>query len=324
METAEPVGSRAVVRKNSLSISAATARNEMADLEEMGFLEQPHTSAGRVPSEKGFRYYVDCMMERENPGEEEIELFKKVLSENFEEWNEVIQEIGGFISQITKYASFVIVPSVKFTQFQYLHLIPIQTGQALLLIVSDIGLILHRKIDIPHNIDNHDLQLISDDFNQIFRGKRVLDISRTDLQLMREDLKKRKNTIDNALEALEILIKDSSDEKLLLSGTLNIFREPEFKDIEKLKKILMILDEKDAVKAIIPDLDGDEIKVSIGRENKSEDIQEMSLVSAGYKIPGKLGKIGVIGPVRMEYWKAVGTIETVRSLLEEILKDKFY
>ncbi|MEN6348524.1 MAG: heat-inducible transcriptional repressor HrcA [Syntrophomonas sp.] len=323
VETAEPVGSRAVVKKHDLKISAATVRNEMADLEDMGYLEQPHTSAGRIPSEMGFRYYVDCMMEKETLDEQEFELLQKSFRDRVQEWDNVISDVAHFLSQVTNYASFVILPAVKFSEFKSLQLIPVEAGRVLLLVVTDLGMIMHRRIEVPETIKHDELQGITRAFNQFFAGKKFNEIKRSDLQAVRDDLKRRRKVIDNALEAIERLLKSSSDEKVMISGTLNILNEPEFKDLEKLKRILTVLDEEGPLKSIIPEKVSENVDILIGKENLSEDIREMSLVFTGYKNFGEMGKIGVIGPVRMEYWKAAGTVETVRNLIESLFKQRF-
>ena len=320
--TAEPVGSRAVVKKHALKISAATVRNEMADLEDMGYLEQPHTSAGRIPSEKGFRFYVDYMMENENPSDEAIDFLHQVLKDRIEEWNDVMQGVGHFLSQVTNYASFIIVPSVKLSQFHNLQLIPIQEGQALVLVVTDIGIIMHRKISIPRSIQPDDLMLIGDLFNRALRGKKMTELQRSDLMILRDELKSRRQVIDKAMEAIDSLLDNSQEDKVVIRGALNIINEPEFKDLEKLKRILTILEEDGQLKDILPEQISEEVDIRIGKENQAEGIQELSLVFAGYKTAGEMGKIGVIGPVRMEYWKAAGTVESVRKAIDELLQNR--
>jgi len=323
VETAEPVGSRAVVKKHSLKISAATVRNEMADLEDMGYLEQPHTSAGRIPSEMGFRYYVDCMMEKEELGNEEIEILHKGLTQNSQEWEDLILKVANFISQVTHYASFVIVPSVKLSEFKQLEIIPAEKGKAIILIVTDMGVIMHRKIEIPASMKGEDIKIISGLFSSVFSGKKLGDMRRSDLQLLRDNLKKRRKVIESTLEAIDSLIENSGEEKVIISGTLNILNEPEFKDIDKLKRILTVLEEDILLKNIIPDDIGEEVDIRIGQENKVDEIKEMSLVFSGYNTFGDVGKMGVIGPVRMEYWKAAGTVDSVRSIIEDIIKNFF-
>lgn len=316
VETAEPVGSRAVVRKHDLKISAATVRNEMADLEEMGYLEQPHTSAGRIPSERGFRYYVDCMMENETLSEEQLEDLRKAITSSVRDLDQVIAQIAQFLSQITRYTSFVIVPSVSATQFRYLQLISLNPGQALIILVTDLGVIMHRKIDIPLSVTNEDLENIGSLFNKVFASRRLDELRRTDLRALREELYQRRNVIDTALDALELLLQSSKEERVVVSGVLNLLNEPEFKDLEKLRRFLSLLEEEGAIKNRLPQDIGDNVNITIGRENP-EDMKDMSVVMAGYKTFGEMGKIGVIGPVRMEYWRAAGTVEAVRDLLKE-------
>ncbi|NLB53597.1 MAG: heat-inducible transcription repressor HrcA [Syntrophomonadaceae bacterium] len=320
VETAEPVGSRAVVKKYALKISPATVRNEMADLEEMGYLEQPHTSAGRIPSEIGFRYFVDFIMEKQKLSDEETELLNKVISSNADELNEFIGRIGYFLSQITNYASFVIVPSIKFKEFKSMQLIPLGKDKALILLVTDTGMIIHRRIDVPSSLNDEDLEQVSAVFNRVLKNKKISEINRTSLQQLREGLKHKRLLVDLALEEIDNLLKNTGDEKLFLSGTLNILNEPEFKDLEKLRKILTLLEANEVLKGIIPDVTGDEVDITIGHENKLDDIKELSLVYAGYKSLGETGAIGLLGPIRMEYWKAAGTVETVRAAIEEVFR----
>ncbi len=323
VETAEPVGSRAMVKKHGLKISAATVRNEMSDLEDMGYLEQPYTSAGRIPSQKGFRYYVDCMMEQENLDEKETEVLLHLLDDSFEEVNDLVQKIGHFLAQITNYTSFVIVPSVRLSKFKYLQLIPIEPGKALVLLVTDLGVVMHRNIEVPQSITAPDLELIGRMFNQVLAGKKITEIQRSDLQQLRDELKQRRKVIDRALEAIESLLDNSNEERVIISGALNIMNEPEFKDVDKLRKILAFLEEETRLMEMLPESLGDEVDIRIGQENQSEDFKELSFVFAGYETQGEQGKMGLMGPVRMEYWKAVGSLDSVRDIIEEIIKKRF-
>ncbi len=322
VSTAEPVGSRAVVKKHGLKISAATVRNEMADLEEMGYLEQPHTSAGRIPSEKGFRYYVDFMMENETLSDEEMGLLQEALDDHLQEWSDVVQRVGHFLSQVTNYASFIIVPSVNLSQFHSLQIIPMQEGQAIVLVVTDIGIILHRRITIPPSMHPDELKKIGDLFNRALRGKSLHEIKRSDLMVLRDEIRHRRQVIDKALEAIDNLLDHSQDDRAVVTGALNIIKEPEFKDLDKLHKVLTIFEEDGQIKDILPDQISKEVTIRIGRENKFEDIKGMSLVFAGYKTAGEMGKMGVIGPVRMEYWKAAGTVESVSRIIDQLLSSR--
>lgn len=322
VETAEPVGSRAVVRKHDLKISAATVRNEMADLEDMGYLEQPHTSAGRIPSERGFRYYVDSMMENEDLTEQQLKALHDTLSHNVKDWDEVIARIAYFLSQITRYTSFIIVPSVHSSQFRYLQMIPLEEGKALVLLVTDLGLIMHRKIDVPTSVTAEDLEYIGQMFNRVFAARRLKEMRRSDLQSLKDELKTRREVIDKALEAIDLLLDNSHEERVIFSGILNMLNEPEFKDLEKLRRFLSLLEEENSFRTHLPQDVGEPVDIRIGKENP-QDMQDMSLVMAGYKSFGELGKMGVIGPIRMEYWKAAGTVEAARAIIEEMVRKHF-
>ncbi len=261
-------------------------------------------------------------MENENPSDEAIDFLHQVLKDRIEEWNDVMQGVGHFLSQVTNYASFIIVPSVKLSQFHNLQLIPIQEGQALVLVVTDIGIIMHRKISIPRSIQPDDLMLIGDLFNRALRGKKMTELQRSDLMILRDELKSRRQVIDKAMEAIDSLLDNSQEDKVVIRGALNIINEPEFKDLDKLKRILTILEEDGQLKDILPEQISEEVDIRIGKENHAEGIQELSLVFAGYKTAGEMGKIGVIGPVRMEYWKAAGTVESVRKAIDELLQNR--
>jgi len=320
VETAEPVGSRAVVKKHDLKISPATVRNEMADLEEMGFLEQPHTSAGRIPSEQGFRYFVDWMMEKEHLSDSELEMLQKVLTDNNQEWHEIAQSIGNFLTTTTSYTSFVIVPAITLSDFKYIQLVPVDDNRALVLMVTEPGTIMHRKIEVPEKMDQEEFDQLSKGFTRTLAGKKPGDIKRSDLSQLRDRLRQKRQIIDRVLDAIDSLLDNSVGEKVVVSGALNILNEPEFKDIEKIKRVLAILEEDERLRNIIPEQISEDVDIRIGKENEAEDIKEMSLVFAGYRTLGEMGKIGLIGPVRMEYWKAAGSVESVRTIVEDVIK----
>lgn len=323
VESAEPVGSRAIVKKHSLRISAATVRNEMADLEDMGYLEQPHTSAGRIPSETGFRYYVDCMMERESLVEDEVRLLHRILKENLRDWDAVIQSIGNFLARVTGYTSFIIVPTTRVDDFRYIQLVPVEEHQAMVIVITDTGVLMHRRIDVPESVAFRDLQSINEVFNRLFAGKKFAHLRKTDLQSLRDELRQRRKVIDGVLEAISDLMESAGEEKTVVSGMLNILNEPEFKDLDKLKKILTLLEEDTMLKNMLPETTGEAIDITIGSENRVDDAKEISIVLAGYKMGGETGRMGVIGPVRMEYWKAAGTVDAVRTIIDEVLKKHY-
>lgn len=320
VETAEPVGSRSIVRKHRLGVSPATVRNEMADLEELGFLEQPHTSAGRIPSQLGFRYYVDFMMEKEELSEAEKAGLRQAISKKISDINEVIRRTGVTLSQFTRYASFVISPSIKANEIKSVQLVPLQKGSALVLLVTSAGVTLHKIIEIPDSIQPVELEKISLLFTCTLKGTRLGDLSRSNLEFLRNELLAEREAIDRVLEALEELLGDSEEERVLVSGAMNMLYEPEFRDLEKLKVVLGILQEDTLIKKLLNESGLQEVRIKIGKENGLEEIQELSLVFTGYEVNGEeIGKIGLIGPVRMQYWRAAGLVDSFREIVEDVI-----
>ncbi|MGE5422964.1 MAG: heat-inducible transcriptional repressor HrcA [Ignavibacteriales bacterium] len=320
VKTAEPVGSRAIVRKYNMHVSAATVRNEMADLEEMGFLEQPHTSSGRIPSESGFRYYVDYMMVKDELTQGEEDFLKGMLTEKIEDLSAVIQRTANVLSQITNYAAVVVGPPSNKVEFRHLQLVPVGSNQAMVIVVSDVGSVIHKRIDIPSSIRPEDLEDISRVLNASCQGTHLGDLSRTALGSLRRELIHRRQVIDRALEAIEMAMEEEQDEKVYVSGALNIVNQPEFKDFEKLRKILVALEEHDLIKSLLGESGLKEVRIKIGNENAAEEIKELSLVFTSYEVDGKdMGRIGLIGPVRMEYWKATPSVEKVRDIVQNVL-----
>lgn len=320
VETAEPVGSRSIVRKHRLKVSPATVRNEMSDLEEMGLLEQPHTSAGRIPSERGFRYYVDCLMVKEELNQLEKELLYRMIADKISDVNEVIQRVSSTLSRFTRYASFIVAAPITLDEIKSVQLMEIEPGKALLIAVTASGIILHQWIDIPGSITGIDLDNISTLFTETFQETRPDYLTRTFLASLRDELWEQRQLVEVVLDSLNELLRKSEEERVILSGALNILSEPEFRDLEKLKTVLGILQEEAFLKQALNDTPVQEITIKIGKENKLEEIKELSLIFTGYKIDGQeMGKMGVIGPVRMEYWKAASWVESLRDVAEDLI-----
>lgn len=320
VRTAEPIGSRAIVKKRNLGVSPATVRNEMADLEEMGFLEQPHTSAGRIPSESGFRYYVDYLMVKDQLTADEENFLKNMLTQKIEDISTVIQRTGNVLAQFTNYASVVITPPQYAGELRHLQLVPVGHSQAMVVMVTDLGNIIHKRIEVPESIRPEDLEDLSQLFTSNFQGIHVADISRTVLGSLRRELMHRRQVIERALEAIEMTMGEGDSEKVFISGALNIVNQPEFKDFEKLRKLLIALEEHDLIKNLLSETGLREVRIKIGAENEAEEIKELSLVFTTYQTESsEKGRIGLIGPVRMEYWKASASVEKVRDIVQEII-----
>jgi len=319
--TAEPVGSRTIARKYDLGVSPATVRNEMADLEELGFIEQPHTSAGRVPSDAGYRYYVDCIMERTVLAKEAKSLIEQSYQTKMKQIEELIQLSLKILSSMTSYTSLVVAPHFGKSTLQLIQLMQVEPGKALIIIVTNGGRIENRIIDIPEAVTKTDLEIVSAVLNEKFKGIAVKDWDKIILKAVQSQLLGQHKVFSLALEFLDSLLCDETEDKVYLSGALNILNQPEFKDISKVKNILELLENEDVVSSMLKDEGQGGIQVKIGTENKHDSIKECSIITATYKLDGKtFGTIGLLGPTRMQYAQAMSILEFLTENLSISLK----
>lgn len=324
--TAEPVGSRTISKKYDLGASPATIRNEMADLEELGLIEQPHTSAGRVPSDQGYRYYVDYLMERQRVSKEEQRFVSRGYELKAKEIAQVIQRTTGLLSEMSNYTAIVLGPQAGKSAFKHIQLVPVDVGKALLVVVSQSGMVYNKLIETPEGINNEDLQQITRVLNAKLEGLTIQDIKRTLIQDIYFELSKNEHIFQMAMQLLE---QDRplnfGEEKVYLSGTLNMLNQPEFRNLDKVKSLLGLFDQESVLKDIMYNAsDKEGLSVTIGGENQIAEINECSMITATYHIDGKVvGALGVLGPTRMEYAKVTSLVDFMTNNLSEILSRHF-
>ena len=316
IQTGEPVGSRTLSRKFDMGVSPATIRNEMADLEEMGFLTHPHTSAGRIPSDKGYRLYVNNLMEKYELPEEEKEIIARKLTSNFTELEETIKKAAGLLSEITNLTSFALTPTQDEDLLKYINILPVDERTVVLMIVSESGRVSNTalRLDVPYTEEN--IHLLSKTLTYHYRGKTVSEVLESDIiRNFETDIealsKLAANIMPNFMKTLESMLNAD----LYMAGQTNIFSIPEFNDIDRAKMFLEMLSKKDDLTRTLVNRENGVI-ITIGDENSGEILPECSLITATYHIDGKLvGKVGVIGPTRMRYDEITSIVEFVTEKL---------
>ena len=324
ISTAEPVGSRTIAKKYDLGVSPATIRNEMADLEELGYIEQPHTSAGRVPSDRGYRYFVDCLMKKQQLTTDDE---KKILSgyrTKVKDVGTVLKQTNTIMSDITSYTSILTGPEFNKSSLRNVQLVPLDSSRALVVVVADNGLVQTKMIDLPKSINDTDLQKITMVMNAKLEGLSLEDIKMTLIKEIYSELSRHKHIFDAAMDLIQETLDLNNEEKVYLAGTLNILNQPEFRDISKVKTLLSLLEQEKVIKGIITDsgIDDDGTHVTIGGENKVEELHNCSTITATYQIDGKvIGSVGVIGPTRMDYEKAVSIVDFMTQHLSKMMSD---
>lgn len=322
IELAEPIGSRTIARRYNLGVSSATVRNEMADLEEMGLLSQPHTSAGRIPSDKGYRVYVDSLMPSQSLSYQEIAWLEQALNQRIVEKETVVTEVARALSQLTNYTALVLGPFIACCKLKRFTLVPITQNQALAVVVTDNGLTASQHIELPESVTTEDLEYMSHIINEEFVGMATVDINPRRIRTVAGRLQKHINRFEYALESLLEQLRQSDQQKVFLGGTTNILYQPEFNDLDRFRELVEALGKQDFVYRLLTEsTSGDGITIRIGRENVHSEVRDCSIVTATYQSNGRiLGTIGVLGPTRMAYARVVSMLNYVTRRLDEILR----
>lgn len=322
VSTAEPVGSRTVAKKYNLGISPATIRNEMADLEEMGYIKQPHTSAGRVPSDKGYRLYVDSLMEVKQLSKDEIDKINQAFKKKVEGIENVVLQTSKILSDMTDYASIVLGPHLTKSTLKRIQILYIEQGKALIVIVTNTGLIESKLMGIPKTLTESDLVKITNLLNEELSGLSLDEINNLMIKKIRNRLFGYEDVLELTMRVIISSYREFDDSKIYFGGTPNLFKQPEFMDMEKVRKLLCLFEEKNLLMEIMMDAILDEdLAITIGSENKYEEVKSCSLITATYKLNGKIiGRIGVLGPTRMNYSRVISVLNFLTKQLSMKLK----
>ncbi len=319
--TGTPIGSRTLSKKYVQGLSSATLRNEMSDLEEMGYLEQPHTSAGRIPSDKAYRLYVDHLMQVPELSAEEAAYLRGTYHRRADEVEQVIRQAARVISDTTSYTSMVLAPQVETALLQHVQLVPVGVGVAMVILVTDIGVHKDAVIRVPDDMTADDLYEISRMMTARLCGRPVSMVPAVLASEMGREFIKNRMLFERFIQVVEER-NDHPENEVVLGGTTNLFNYPEYSDIEKAKALISVLENKDLLHRMLHDATKLEFTVTIGGENKEEAIKDCSVVTATYRIGGhSLGSIGVIGPTRMQYSKVLAVLSFMGRTMSNLLED---
>ena len=320
ISSAEPVGSRTIARKYDLGVSPATIRNEMADLEMLGYLEQLHTSSGRIPSSKGYRFYVDDLLPPHPMTDHEKEVIDRWYRARVRRVEEVFQETAKIISRITKNISLVLAPQITKAAFRCLQFLPLDSHRVIAVIMTDAGFVENKIIEMPAGAEFTDFQRMAQVINESLAGQSLDAIQQGSLKHIRDEIMDE-SLYEAAMEVIRRALDFEKRERLYLGGTTQLLEQPEFHDVERVKEILLMLEEEQLMKDILHAHLGEGLSVTIGHENQYSGIQDCSIITATYHLDGELlGTIAVLGPTRMEYGKSMALLNYMNSNLTEIIK----
>jgi len=321
IQTAEPIGSRTIAKKYSMGVSSATIRNEMSDLEDMGFITQPHTSSGRVPSEKGYRFYVDSLMPKRPLASEESLLLQRMILNNIYQVEYMMKETASALARLTRYTAIVSEPYLKKTKIKHIQMIPVDEKSIFLVMVTDTKSVKNQPLTLPTAPDYEELNRLSHMLNHHLSGKTIREIDRTLIDKLLKSFGHQAHILMPILGAIVGLIQDDEDMRVFTSGAKNILAFPEFADIRKAEAIFQALEERDALIAILGQSQADGIQIIIGAENSLDILKDCSLIKANYTIGNQgTGSIALIGPTRMDYGHAVSVLQGILQNIQHVLQ----
>lgn len=322
LETGEPVGSRTISKYTDLNLSSATIRNEMADLEEMGYIMQPHTSAGRIPSDKGYRFYVDQLM---NDKVREVEEMKDMLLEKEEKMENMLKQVAKKLAVNTNYASMISSPSIHNNKLKFIQLSRVDKDQILAVIVIEGNVIKNKMIRTSEEMTDETLLKLNLLLNTTLNGLNIEEISLGLISALKNQAGDHSAIVDDVIDAVAEAIKADEDLEIYTSGTNNIFKYPELSDSGKASELINAFEEKQALNEFVQEALSDEdntgIQVYIGEEVKMKSMQDCSVVTATYELEeGMRGTIGIIGPKRMDYEKVVSMLSNLKQQISDMYK----
>lgn len=324
LETGEPVGSRTISKYTDLNLSSATIRNEMADLEEMGYILQPHTSAGRIPSDKGYRLYVDQMMEKK---EQEVEELKDILLEKEQKMENLLKQVVKALAQNTNYATMISAPQYHRNKLKFIQLSSVEEHQLLAVIVIEGNVIKNHIIDIEEPLDDETILKLNILLNTHLNGLTLEEINLGMITAMKQQAGMHSTIVGDVIDAVAEAVKADEDLEIYTSGTNNIFKYPELADNNKASELITTFEEKKLLEELVEETLADEnntgIQVYIGDESRVQSMKDCSVVTATYELEeGIKGTVGIIGPKRMDYDKVVGTLKTLMHQLDDLYKKR--
>lgn len=308
--SAEPVGSRTVSKKKGVGYSAATIRNEMADLEEMGYLEQPHTSAGRIPSQKGYRFYVDHLLTPYMWTKEDLLALHKHYSMKIDRVEQAIQHTTSILSKMTNYMTMILGPKISENKLKHLQIVPLFDRSAVSILVTDTGHVHQQRVTFPEGVSLSTIEKLVNLLNHRLTGVPLARLKQVVARELSGELTRYVDHYEKLTELVDqILQTEQEEQRVYTSGATRMLEQPEFRDVEKMKSLLDLMEKSETIVQLLrPETKG--VQVRIGHEIHVEAIHDCSIITASYTIHGEpVGTIGVLGPTRMDYGRVISLID---------------
>lgn len=316
INTAEPVSSKAIVENYGLNFSSATIRNDMAELEKIGYLDKPHTSAGRIPSAKGYRFYVDQLLKEDDISVEEIKYIQSKLAQRVNDIEELTKIATSTLSEITHYTTVGIGPRAQIQNIEEIKFVLLGNRMVMAVILTDSGIIKESIIKFNEDVTQKQMDTLTFIFNNKLKGKPLYAIDKPLEEYIMSEMNYSLAVIKPVIEQMNRAVKEDND--IYMEGTNRVFDLPEFQSLDLAKNFMNILDTKEIVLDILNSGIAKDINVYIGEENQNDELKDFSIVTFQHRVNNKeLGTIGIIGPTRMDYSKVISVMKYISKKLNE-------
>ena len=324
LETGEPVGSRTISKYADLNLSSATIRNEMADLEEMGLIIQPHTSAGRIPSDQGYRMYVDYLMEQKD---KEVKEMQNMMIQKQDRMESVLKQVVKVLANNTNYATMISAPQYHRTKLKFIQLSIISETQLLAVVVAEGNIVKNKMLNFEHGLNNEILLKLNILLNTALNGLAMEEINLGLITKLKEQAGIHSDVVSKVLDTVAETIQMDDEMEIYTSGATNIFKYPELSDSSKASELISAFEEKKELASLVAEsmaqTSDTGIQVYIGNEAPIQNMKDCSVVTATYELgSGIRGTIGIIGPKRMDYEKVVDSLKTLKTQLDNVFEDQ--
>ncbi len=324
LETGEPVGSRTISKYADLNLSSATIRNEMADLEEMGLIIQPHTSAGRIPSDQGYRMYVDYLMEQKD---KEVKEMQNMMIQKQDRMESVLKQVVKVLANNTNYATMISAPQYHRTKLKFIQLSIISETQLLAVVVAEGNIVKNKMLNFEHGLNNEMLLKLNILLNTALNGLAMEEINLGLITKLKEQAGIHSDVVSKVLDTVAETIQMDDEMEIYTSGATNIFKYPELSDSSRASELISAFEEKKELASLVAEsmaqTSDTGIQVYIGNEAPIQNMKDCSVVTATYELgSGIRGTIGIIGPKRMDYEKVVDSLKTLKSQLDNVFEEQ--
>ncbi len=325
IENALPVGSRYVAKQSRLSLSPASMRNIMADLSDKGYLMQPHTSAGRIPTDKGFRYYVDTMVRPDLLPENLQQKIKEYLNQAGLEFSDILEHTSKLISSQSSLVGMAVAPQMHFVRWQQIDFVYIRSGVVMAILIFQGGIVQHKLLSVDEKVTADDLVKYRNYLNERFQGHTLYDVKQTVLREMQEAQNEFNQLYSKALSLARAACSDQEERQVYVDGTLNVWDQLDGKDLESMRELLEFLEQRSELFELLDKISQREgLTITFGKEVSGSKLGEWSIISSPYRVRGEpLGVIGTIGPIHMDYSRLVPMVDYIARMLSEILESRF-